>query len=110
MHTQINDNIDNLVFFLKSTFERAQEWVSELQRQANPKLLIILVGNKTDVEERSVDYQEAKSYAADTSLLYVETSARLGTNISQVFTEIGKLTIYIYSINSPYLTLPSFFF
>ncbi|KAI9365328.1 ras family-domain-containing protein [Pilaira anomala] len=73
-----------------STFERAQEWVSELQRQANPKLLIILVGNKTDIEERSVDYQEAKSYAADTSLLYVETSARLGTNISQVFTEIAE--------------------
>ncbi|KAG2229854.1 hypothetical protein INT48_002897, partial [Thamnidium elegans] len=63
-----------------STFERAQHWVSELQRQANPQLLITLVGNKTDIEERQVTNQEAQDYATQTSLLYIETSAKLGTN------------------------------
>ncbi|GAA5808954.1 hypothetical protein MFLAVUS_002354 [Mucor flavus] len=76
-----------------STFERAQHWVSELQRQANPQLLITLVGNKTDIEERQVTNQEAKDYATQTSLLYIETSARLGTNVSHVFTEIVALVL-----------------
>ncbi|GAA5801181.1 ras family-domain-containing protein [Helicostylum pulchrum] len=74
-----------------STFERAQNWVSELQRQANPQLLITLVGNKTDIiKERQVTNEEAKDYATQMSLLYIETSAKLGTNVSQVFTEIAE--------------------
>ncbi|KAI7870489.1 small GTPase superfamily [Mucor mucedo] len=73
-----------------TTFEKAQYWVNELQRQGNAKLLIALVGNKTDVQDRQVTLQEAQDYAADNNLLYIETSAKLGTNVGQVFTEIAK--------------------
>lgn len=64
--------------------------MNELQRQGNTKLLIALVGNKTDVQDRQVTLQEAQDYATDNHLLYIETSAKLGTNVCQVFTEIGK--------------------
>ncbi|KAI8066252.1 ras family-domain-containing protein [Gilbertella persicaria] len=74
-----------------SSFERAKQWVKELQRQASPHLVIALVGNKTDLDqERVVSEQEADAYAKDTQLLYVETSARLGTNIDHVFAEIAN--------------------
>lgn len=64
--------------------------MNELQRQGNPKLLIALVGNKIDVQDRQISLQEAQDYAADSQLLYIETSAKLGTNVGHVFTEIGK--------------------
>lgn len=64
--------------------------MKELQRQENPKLLIAFVGNKTDVQDRQVTLEEAQDYAADNHLLYIETSAKLGTNVGHVFTEIGK--------------------
>lgn len=60
-------------------------------------MLIILVGNKTDlVSDREVPKEEVDAYLAsdeeecnNKKLLYIETSAKLGTNIHHVFTEIG---------------------
>lgn len=76
----------------QSSFARAQSWVQELQRQANPHLTIAFVGNKIDTEKsyRDVSTEEADSYAKEFDLLYFETSARVGTNVHHVFTEIGK--------------------
>ena len=33
----------------QSSFEKAKSWVKELQRQANPNIVIALVGNKIDL-------------------------------------------------------------
>jgi Ras-related protein Rab-5C len=70
--------------------------VQELQRQANARLVIALVGNKTDLEEtlREIPKQEAEAYATENELIYIETSARLGTNVCHVFTEIGNYWLY----------------
>ncbi|EPB83299.1 rab family, other [Mucor circinelloides 1006PhL] len=75
-----------------SSFTRAQTWVQELQRQANPHLTIAFVGNKIDTEKRyrDVSTEEADLYAKEFNLLYFETSARVGTNVHHVFTEIAK--------------------
>lgn len=64
--------------------------MKELQRQGNPQMLIALVGNKIDIQEnRSVPLEEVEIYIKEMNLLYIETSAKLGTNVDQVFTEIG---------------------
>jgi Ras-related protein Rab-5C len=65
--------------------------VKELQRQGNSNLLITLVGNKTDlINDREVPKEEVDVYIKEEcKLLYIETSAKLGTNIHHVFTEIG---------------------
>ncbi|XP_048833845.1 ras-related protein Rab-5B-like isoform X2 [Brienomyrus brachyistius] len=40
------------------TFERAKAWVKELQRQANPSIVIALAGNKADLaDRRMVEYE-----------------------------------------------------
>lgn len=53
-------------------------------------MLIALVGNKIDIQEnRSVPLEEVDIYVKEMNLLYIETSAKLGTNVDQVFTEIG---------------------
>ncbi|EPE36734.1 P-loop containing nucleoside triphosphate hydrolase [Glarea lozoyensis ATCC 20868] len=96
---------------------KAKHWVAELQRQASPGIVIALVGNKLDLtnesasssnnlgddsegdategeaddgDARKVSTAEAKSYAEEEGLLFFETSAKNGTNVSEVFTAIAN--------------------
>ncbi|OAA37107.1 Rab5-like protein ypt51 [Beauveria brongniartii RCEF 3172] len=86
---------------------KAKHWVAELQRQASPGIVIALVGNKLDLasepasgdngddgddsgDARKVPTDEAKAYAEEESLLFFETSAKTGVNVSEVFTAIAN--------------------
>lgn len=43
---------------IQETFVRAKSWVKELQRQANPNIVIALAGNKADLEaKRMVEFE-----------------------------------------------------
>lgn len=75
----------------KETFHKAQTWIKELQRQANPNIVIALAGNKLDLaNKRAVSYEEAKAYADETGLLFMETSAKTAANVMDIFTSIAK--------------------
>lgn len=96
---------------------KAKHWVAELQRQASPGIVIALVGNKLDLtndgeaggasngsgasggesgegeepgDARKVSTEEAKVYADEESLLFFETSAKTGHNVTEVFTAIAN--------------------
>lgn len=96
-----------------SSLVKAKHWVAELQRQASPGIVIALVGNKLDLcdddapeteqaegedetaeddtgSARKVSAKEAKSYADEENLLFFETSAKTGHNVSEVFTAIAN--------------------
>nr|POE88169.1 vacuolar protein sorting-associated protein 21 [Quercus suber] len=99
-----------------SSLVKAKHWVAELQRQASPGIVIALVGNKLDLCEadgeettaaaenggdggqdgeedtqaRKVAMKEAKAYADEENLLFFETSAKTGHNVSEVFTAIAN--------------------
>ncbi|CAG8454152.1 10533_t:CDS:2 [Acaulospora colombiana] len=73
-----------------SSLDKAKSWVKELQRQADPNIVIALAGNKSDLSaRRAVDTEEAKAYADDLNLLFFETSAKTATNVNELFTSIG---------------------
>lgn len=73
------------------TFTRAKSWIKELQRQANPNIVIALVANKVDLgSKRVVSTEEAQAYAEENGLLFMETSAKSGTNVNEVFVAIAK--------------------
>lgn len=75
----------------KETFHKAQTWIKELQRQANPNIVIALAGNKLDLaNKRQVSFEEAKAYADESSLLFMETSAKTAANVMDIFTSIAK--------------------
>ena len=75
-----------------ASLEKARSWIRELQRQADPSIIIALCGNKSDLAaRRQVSQEEAKKYAEEEGLMWGETSAKSGEGVSEIFTEIGEL-------------------
>lgn len=63
---------------------------------ADPDILIALAGNKVDLvagnsSTRSVDFTLGASLAAEKQLLFYEISAKSGSNVGELFTDIGEL-------------------
>ncbi|KIK30053.1 hypothetical protein PISMIDRAFT_87726 [Pisolithus microcarpus 441] len=74
-----------------SSLDKARAWIRELQRQADPSIVIALCGNKTDLSaRRQVTQEEAKKYADEEGLMWFETSAKTGEGVSEVFAAIAK--------------------
>ncbi|MCO5559200.1 hypothetical protein L7F22_012795 [Adiantum nelumboides] len=75
-----------------SSLEKAKSWIRELQRQADPNIIIALAGNKADLAStrRAIPTEEAQAYADEEGLLFLETSAKDASNVSELFTMIAR--------------------
>ncbi|XP_019186765.1 PREDICTED: ras-related protein RGP1-like [Ipomoea nil] len=73
----------------RQTFDHIARWLEELRGHADKNLVIILVGNKTDLEsDRVVSTEDAKEYAEKENLFFIETSALDSTNVETAFLNI----------------------
>ena len=81
-------SIDN-----RESFLHINQWLKEIRIQSHPDVKIILVGNKSDLEnERAVTYDEAKKFKEENQILYFEeTSAKTGLNSKEVFEEAARI-------------------
>lgn len=74
---------------LKS-FEQTVRWIEEVRKERGSNVIIILVGNKVDLENiREVSVEVAERMAKELNILFIETSAKVGYNIKQLFRRIG---------------------
>ena len=70
----------------KKSFLSITEWLKQIEKHAKENVFKFLVGNKSDLaEERKVTFEEAKEYADEHELPYIETSAKEGININELF-------------------------
>ncbi|XP_005574793.3 ras-related protein Rab-17 isoform X1 [Macaca fascicularis] len=76
----------------KDSFLKAQQWLKDLEKELHPEeVLVMLVGNKTDLsKEREVTFQEGKEFAESQKLLFMETSAKLNYQVSEVFSAVAQ--------------------
>ncbi|KWU44330.1 ras-domain-containing protein [Rhodotorula sp. JG-1b] len=72
---------------------KARSWIAELQRQADPGIVVMLVGNKLDLAEagqRQVSTEEAQKFADEEGLMFMEVSAKTAQGVKEVFDKIAE--------------------
>jgi small GTP-binding protein len=73
-----------------SSFDDLGNWLHDLQQLCNPNAYILLVGNKIDLTaDRKVGEQQARDFATQHKLDYLETSALSGQNVTEAFTRLA---------------------
>lgn len=75
------------------SFRRAKMWVRELRQVNGNEMVIGLAGNKADLAagaHRPIDTRETMEYAEENGLIFLETSARRGDNVMEMFIAIAK--------------------
>merc|ERR1712216_746271 len=71
------------------SYEDAAKWLKELRDHADANIVIMLVGNKSDLEHlRVVQTSDAALYAEAEGLSFIETSALESTNVESAFQNI----------------------
>lgn len=71
------------------TFENVERWLKELRDHADSNIVIMLVGNKSDLRHlRAVSTEEAKEFSQKHNLSFIETSALDSTNVESAFQTI----------------------
>ena len=78
----------------KDSFKNLENWLIEIEKNSNQKVLKILIGNKCDLtEDREITTEEGQTFANRNGMEFMETSAKMNTNVSEAFTTLGKLMI-----------------
>ena len=75
----------------KETYFGALSWINEIRQIEGDKIKIALIGNKLDLQitDRNVEYEVAFKYAKNHNFIFMETSAKTGVGIKEIFHEIG---------------------
>ncbi|MCI33016.1 ras-related protein RAB11A-like, partial [Trifolium medium] len=70
----------------RQSFDHIPRWLEELRNHADKNIVIILIGNKSDLEDqRAVPTEDAKEFAEKEGLFFLETSALESTNVETAF-------------------------
>ena len=87
----------------QSSFDNVVKWLKELKDNAEPHIVIMLVGNKSDLGNlRAVKQEDAAAFAEKNGLAFAETSALNSNNIELSFHRIIKgkyLPFYLLAVN-----------
>ncbi|KAG6526511.1 ras-related protein RABA4c-like [Zingiber officinale] len=73
----------------RQSFDHVTKWLEELRGHADKNIVIMLIGNKSDLGSlRAVPTEDAKEFAENENLFFMETSALDATNVESAFVTI----------------------
>ena len=75
----------------RDSYNNLSKWLTEARTLASEAIVIVLVGNKKDLEaEREVTFLEASRFAQENELLFLESSALTGENVEETFLKCSR--------------------
>uniref|UniRef100_A0A8C7HSP9 RAB6B, member RAS oncogene family b n=1 Tax=Oncorhynchus kisutch TaxID=8019 RepID=A0A8C7HSP9_ONCKI len=79
-----------------NSFQQTCKWIDDVRTERGSDVIIMLVGNKTDLEEkRQITIEEGEQRAKELNVMFIETSAKTGTNVKQVILPINIFNFLI---------------
>ncbi|XP_039070314.1 ras-related protein RABH1b-like [Hibiscus syriacus] len=74
----------------RQSFLNTSNWIEEVRAERGSDVIIMLVGNKTDlVDKRQVSVAEGEAKAREINVMFIEASAKAGFNIKVLFRKIA---------------------
>ena len=74
----------------RASFLNTTKWIEDVRAERGNEVVIMLVGNKTDLgERRQVTVEEGKAHAAKENVMFIETSAKAGHNVKALFRKLA---------------------
>ncbi|XP_057301631.1 ras-related protein Rab-6A-like [Hydractinia symbiolongicarpus] len=81
-----------VVYDISSTnsFAQVDKWIEDVRAERGQDVVIILVGNKTDLtDKRRVSMEQGERRAKELGVLFIESSAKTGHNVKQLFRRVA---------------------
>ena len=73
------------------SFRDLNKWLIEIEKNASKNVIKVLIGNKTDLEDkRVISYDEGKKFADTYGFKFIETSVKKNVNIREAFEILGR--------------------
>ncbi|KAF7205957.1 ras-related protein Rab-6A isoform X2 [Nothobranchius furzeri] len=73
-----------------NSFQQTTKWIDDVRTERGSDVIIMLVGNKTDLaDKRQITTEEGEQRAKEMNVLFVETSAKTGYNVKQLFRRVA---------------------
>ncbi|KAI8982616.1 ras family-domain-containing protein [Pilobolus umbonatus] len=74
----------------RNSFVNTSKWIDDVRAERGTDVIIVLVGNKTDLgDKRQVSVEEGEKKAKEYNIMFIETSAKAGYNVKGLFRKIG---------------------
>ncbi|KAJ2360869.1 GTPase Ryh1 [Coemansia sp. RSA 2607] len=75
----------------RESFSQTSKWIDDVRAERGNDVIIVLVGNKTDLSDsRQVSTEEGEKKARDLNVMFMETSAKAGHNVKALFKKIAQ--------------------
>jgi len=75
----------------RESFANVQKWLNESDRYATLDIQKMLLGNKCDLQNRVISFQDGKEFAEKFKMGFLETSAKNSINIEEAFLNIAQV-------------------